>query len=71
MGPLDGTLGHSLFLGLVLPIFARTSVTAWKSLRVLVLHPGITPLGNDPEWFKITRFYPEMCLNGVNAQWVL
>ena len=39
-------------------------------LRVLVLHPGITPWGNDPEWLKITRFYPEMCLNGVNAQWV-
>ena len=39
-------------------------------LKVLVLHPGITPLGNDPEWFKITRFYPEMCLNGVNTQWV-
>ena len=35
-----------------------------------VLHPGITPLGNNPEWFKITRFYPEMCLNGVNTQWV-
>ena len=30
----------------------------------------ITPLGNDPEWFKITRFCPEMCLNGVNTQWV-
>ena len=30
----------------------------------LGLHP------NDPEWFKITRFYPEMCLNGVNTQWV-
>ena len=27
-------------------------------LRVSVLHPGSTPLGNDPEWFKITRFYP-------------
>ena len=24
-------------------------------LRVLVLHPGIT-LGNDPEWFKTTRW---------------
>ena len=22
------------------------------------------------EWFKRTRFYPEMCLNGVNTQWV-
>ena len=33
-------------------------------LRVFVLHPGIPPLGNDPEWFKITRFYPEMCING-------
>ena len=32
--------------------------------------PGITPLGHDPELFKITRFYPEMCLNGVNTQWV-
>ena len=35
-----------------------------------MLHSGITPLGNDPGWFKITRFYPEMCLNGVNTQWV-
>ena len=34
-----------------------------------MLH-GITPLGNDPEWFKITRFYPEMYLNGANTQWV-
>ena len=25
-------------------------------LRVFVLHPGITPLGNDPEWFNITGF---------------
>ena len=41
-----------------------------KGLKVFVLHPGITPLGNDPEWFKITRFSPEMCLNGVNTQWV-
>ena len=40
------------------------------NLMVFVLHPGITPLGNDPEWFKITRFYPEMRLNGVNTQWV-
>ena len=24
---------------------------------------GEKPLGNDP-WFKITRFYPEMCLHG-------
>ena len=39
-------------------------------LRVLVLHPGITPLGNDPEWFNITRLYPDMRLNGVNTQWV-
>ena len=33
-------------------------------LRVFVLHPEVTPLGNDPEWFKVTRFYPEMCLSG-------
>ena len=39
-------------------------------LRVFALHPGITPLGNDPEWFKITRISPEMCLNGVNTQWL-
>ena len=39
-------------------------------LRVFALHPGITPLGNDPEWFQITRFYLEMCLHGVNTQWV-
>ena len=32
--------------------------------------PGITMLGNDPEWFKIARFCPDMCLNGVNTQWV-
>ena len=32
--------------------------------------PGITPLGNDPEWFKLIRFYAEMCLNGVNTRWV-
>ena len=38
--------------------------------ELLVLHLGITPLGNGPEWFNITRFYPEMCLNGVNTQWV-
>ena len=31
-----------------------------NNLRVFVLHPGITPLRNDPEWFKITRFYPAM-----------
>ena len=37
-------------------------------LRFFVLHPGTTPLGNDPEWFKITRLYPDMCLNGVNTQ---
>ena len=45
---------------------------AWTSfrLRVFVLHPGITPLGNEPEWFNITRLYPEMCLNGANTQWV-
>ena len=36
-------------------------------LRVFVFHPGITPLGNDPEWFKITRLCPEMCLNGVST----
>ena len=24
-------------------------------------------MGNDPAWLKITRSYPEMCLNGVNA----
>ena len=41
-----------------------------SNLSVFVLHPGITPLGNDPEWFKIARFYLEMCLNGVNTQWV-
>ena len=39
-------------------------------LRVFVFHPGITPLRNDPEWFEITRFYPETWLNGVNTQWV-
>ena len=39
-------------------------------LKVFVLHPGITPLENDPAWLKITRFHPEMCLNGVNTQWV-
>ena len=39
-------------------------------VSVLVLHPGMTSLGNDPPWCKIARFYPEMCLNGVNAQWV-
>ena len=33
-------------------------------------HPEITPLGNDPQWFKTTRFYPEMCLNEVNTQGV-
>ena len=31
-------------------------------------HPEISPLTNDPEWFKIAQFYPEMCLNGVNTQ---
>ena len=40
-----------------------------SALRVFVLHPGTTPLGNDLEWFKITRFYLNMCLNGVNIQW--
>ena len=40
------------------------------SPELIVLHPGIAPLGNDPEWFKITRLYPEMCLNGVNTQQV-
>ena len=30
--------------------------------------PGITPLVNDPEWSKVTRLYPEICLNGVNTQ---
>ena len=39
------------------------------SLRVFVLHPGITVLGNDPEWLKMTRSYPEISLNGVNT-WV-
>ena len=48
----------------------KTILVANTILRVFVLHPGIAPLGNDPEWFKITRFYPEMCLHGVNAQWV-
>ena len=33
-------------------------------LRIFVLQPGLTPLGDDPEWLKITRFYPEMSLNG-------
>ena len=44
-----------------------------NNLRVFVLHPGHpgnTPLGNEPERFKITRFYPNMRLNGVNTQWV-
>ena len=41
-----------------------------KPLRAFVIHPGITPLANGPEWFKITRLCPEMCLNGVNTQWV-
>ena len=31
-----------------------------------MLHPGKT----DPGCFQMTRFYPEMCLSGVNAQWV-
>ena len=39
-------------------------------LRVFVLHPGITALGNDPEWFQTTQFNPEMGRNGVNTQWV-
>ena len=43
--------------------------TVSLGLRVFVLHPGITPLVNDPAWFKVTRFYPEMCLNRVNTQW--
>ena len=30
----------------------------------------MTLLGNDPEWLKITRFYPDICLNGLNTQWV-
>ena len=44
--------------------------TGLRVLRVSVLRPGNTPLGNDPEWFKIARFSPEICLNGVNTQWV-
>ena len=55
--PRDGKLGN--------PPSGGASI-----LRGVVLHPGNTPLGNDPEWFKIARFYPEMCLNGVNTQWV-
>ena len=31
---------------------------------VFVLHLGITPLGNDPEWFKIARV-----LSGNVPQW--
>ena len=45
----------------------RHSFDHLSDLRVFVLHPGMTPLGNDPEWLKITRFYPETCLNGVNT----
>ena len=37
-------------------------------LRGFVLRPGITPLGNDPKWFKITRFYPKVCLNGCGSK---
>ena len=50
------------------PYVVLVTVGKPVGLRVLVLHPGITPLGNDPEWFKITRFYPETCLNGVSTQ---
>ena len=38
-------------------------------MRVLVFHPWIASLGNDPVWFKLTQPYPEMCdPNGVNTQ---
>ena len=50
-------------------LLSEVTVGSWD-LRVFVLHPGITPLGNDPEWFKIAQFYPDMCLNEVNTQWV-
>ena len=36
----------------------------WKTLRIFLLQFGITPLGNDPEWFKIARF-----LSGNVPKW--
>ena len=39
--------------------------------RVFVLHPGITPLGNDSRMVQNnTGFYSEMCPSGVNTQWM-
>ena len=51
-------------------------MTNWSSLvsprlRVFGKTPWEYTLGVvDPEWFKLTRCYPDMCLNGVNTQWV-
>ena len=46
------------------PRFGSTTLSfrSRGSLRVFV------SLGSDPEWFKITRVCPEMCLDGVYSQ---
>ena len=44
-------------------ILLRPPTNLFFGVSVFVLHPGITPLGNDPDWFNITRFYPDMRLN--------
>ena len=77
-GRLNKEAFYGLFTGCLRPLTKGVSYSGRGSsgffpgftLRVCVLHHGITPLGHDSDWLKITRVYPDMCRNGVNTQWV-